>query len=432
MMGSVRVGTNAGSVRSVLIALAWAAALIRYGAHAMSGMEGEERGAVERRGTHFVVQGRPFLVHGFNTYWLMVFAADPATRCKVSDVFKDAAAAGLTVCRTWAFNDGGWRALQISPFVYDEEVFKGLDFVVSEARTHGMRLMLSLCNNWEDYGGKAQYVRWGKEAGVDLSGDDDFFSDPTVKSYYKAFVKTVITRVNTITNVAYKDDPTIMAWELINEPRCPSDPSGDTLQAWFEEMAAYVKSIDPTHLLEIGVEGFYGPSTPERLQLNPNTCAGDAGTDFIRNHRVAGVDFASVHVYSDTWLPDPDSNAHLQFVRAWMHQHMDDAEKLLGMPVVFGEFGVSVKDERFESRFRETFMETVYDTLLSSRMRRDVGGGCLVWQLFPEGTEHMDDGYAVVLADSPSTLDMLSQHSRNLQTHHSKGSCGSSEPHEEL
>ncbi|RWW66598.1 hypothetical protein BHE74_00026023 [Ensete ventricosum] len=387
MMAGVGAGTNAASVRSVLIALAWTAALSRCGAHAMSGMEDEAWGAVERRGTHFVVRGRPFLVHGFNTYWLMVFAADPATRCKVSDVFKDAADAGLTVCRTWAFNDGGWRALQISPCVYDEEVFKGLDFVVSEARTHGMRLMLSLCNNWEDYGGKAQYVRWGKEAGLDLSGDDDFFSDPTVKGYYKAFVKvkhkTVITRVNTFTNVAYKDDPTIMAWELINEPRCPSDPSGDTLQAWFEEMAAYVKSIDPMHLLEIGVE-------------------------------------------------DPDSDAHLQFVRDWMHQHMDDAEKLLGMPVVFGEFGASVKDERFDSGFRETFMETVYNTLLSSRTRRDVGGGCLVWQLFPEGTEHMDDGYAVVLAESPSTLQMLSQHSRNLQTHHSKGSCRSSEPREEL
>ncbi|RZR71765.1 hypothetical protein BHM03_00007143 [Ensete ventricosum] len=346
MMAGVGAGTNAASVRSVLIALAWTAALSRCGAHAMSGMEDEAWGAVERRGTHFVVRGRPFLVHGFNTYWLMVFAADPATRCKVSDVFKDAADAGLTVCRTWAFNDGGWRALQISPFVYDEEVFKGLDFVVNEARTHGMRLMLSLCNNWEDYGGKAQYVRWGKEAGLDLSGDDDFFSDPTVKGYYKAFVK-----------VKHK--------------------------AWFEEMAAYVKSIDPMHLLEIGVE-------------------------------------------------DPDSDAHLQFVRDWMHQHMDDAEKLLGMPVVFGEFGASVKDERFDSGFRETFMETVYNTLLSSRTRRDVGGGCLVWQLFPEGTEHMDDGYAVVLAESPSTLQMLSQHSRNLQTHHSKGSCGSSEPREEL
>jgi endo-1,4-beta-mannosidase len=61
--------------------------------------------------------------------------------------------------------------------------------VISEARSHKIRLILSLCNNWEDYGGKAQYVRWGKEAGLDLTSDDDFFSDPTIKSYYKAFVK---------------------------------------------------------------------------------------------------------------------------------------------------------------------------------------------------------------------------------------------------
>jgi mannan endo-1,4-beta-mannosidase len=66
---------------------------------------------------------------------------------------------------------------------------QALDFVVSEARRHKMRLILALCNNWNDYGGKAQYVSWGKEAGLDLTSDDDFFSDPTLKSYYKAFVE---------------------------------------------------------------------------------------------------------------------------------------------------------------------------------------------------------------------------------------------------
>jgi hypothetical protein len=46
---------------------------------------------------------------------------------------------------------------------------------------------------------------------------------------YKNFLTALVTRVNTITGVAYRDDPTIFAWELINEPRVPSDPSSNVL-----------------------------------------------------------------------------------------------------------------------------------------------------------------------------------------------------------
>lgn len=31
---------------------------------------------------------------------------------------------GMTVCRTWAFSDGGPNALQISPGLFDERVFQ--------------------------------------------------------------------------------------------------------------------------------------------------------------------------------------------------------------------------------------------------------------------------------------------------------------------
>ncbi|KAF5948018.1 hypothetical protein HYC85_013975 [Camellia sinensis] len=95
----------------------------------------------------------------------MVFGADQSTRGKVSEVSQQASSVGLTGCRTWAFNDGQWRALQISPSVYDENVFK------------------------DAFGGKAQYVKWGKVAGLNLTSDDDFFTHPTLKTYYKAHVK---------------------------------------------------------------------------------------------------------------------------------------------------------------------------------------------------------------------------------------------------
>ena len=81
---------------------------------------------VQKKGNQFMLDGQPFYVNGFNTYWLMIFAVDESTRPKVSDVFQEASSVGLSVCRTWAFNDGQWRALQKSPNVYDEQVFKVL------------------------------------------------------------------------------------------------------------------------------------------------------------------------------------------------------------------------------------------------------------------------------------------------------------------
>lgn len=92
--------------------------------------------------------------------------------------------------------------------------------------------------------------------------------------------------------------------------------------------------------MEIGVEGFYGLSTPELLLVNPDAFSGYAGTDFIRNHQALGIDLASIHIYSDTWLPHSIDENHLQFVNTWMQQHIDDAASLLGMPILIGEFGV--------------------------------------------------------------------------------------------
>lgn len=63
-------------------------------------------------------------------------------------------------------------------------------------------------------------------------------------------------------------------------------------------MAYYVKSIDTNHLVEAGLEGFYGQTSPQRNNLNTNL---NVGTDFIANNRVPAIDFATTHVYPDQW-----------------------------------------------------------------------------------------------------------------------------------
>lgn len=103
-----------------------------------------------------------------------------------------------------------------------------------------------------------------------------------------------------------------------------------------------------------------------------------------------------------------------------MENHVDDSENLLGMPVVFGEFGVSTKNGKHNVTFRDAFIGTVYKTLLNSTRRGGSGGGSLLWQLFPEGTEYMDDGYAVVLTKSPTTASIISLQSRRLQIFNSR------------
>lgn len=50
-------------------------------------------------------------------------------------------------------------------------------------------------------------------------------------------------------------------WNLINEPRCYQ--CGATQAGWVREMAAYVKALDPNHLLTVGEEGFYAGGQPQ-------------------------------------------------------------------------------------------------------------------------------------------------------------------------
>ncbi|KAF8730285.1 hypothetical protein HU200_017269 [Digitaria exilis] len=263
------------SKRVILSSLAMVAAAAFVQTGHVAGEDGRSSAFARANGTRFTLAGRPFYSNGFNAYWLMYMASDPAAdRSKATAALEEAARLGATL---------------------------GLDYVIAEAKKDGVHLILSLVNNWDAYGGKKQYVQWARDEGHYLNSDDDFFTSSVTKGFYKNHVKAVLTRVNKLTGVAYRDEPTIFAWELMNEPRCQSDLAGKTLQAWITEMAGYVKSLDPNHMVEIGLEGFYGESTPNRTrQFNPGSYT--VGTDFISNNLVPDIDFATIHSYPDQWL----------------------------------------------------------------------------------------------------------------------------------
>ncbi|CAA0843403.1 Mannan endo-1-4-beta-mannosidase 7 [Striga hermonthica] len=355
-----------------------------------------------------MLNGSPFYANGFNAYWLMYVASDPSQRDKITFAFQEAANYGLLIARAWAFGDGGYSPLQYSPGYYNEHMFLGLDFVISEAGRYGIKLILSLVNNYEDSGGKRQYVKWARDQGHDIVSDDEFFTNTVVKEYYKNHIKTVLTRQNNITGIAYKDDPTIMAWELMNEPRCPTDPSATIIQAWIEEMASYLKSIDPQHLLEAGLEGFYRkPEEQQNLNFK-------IGTDFITNNQIPDIDFATLHSYPDQWLNGQTDEDQLSFLKDWLDKHIQDTQTILQKPLLIAEFGKSSKDTEYTTKKRDELFSTVYTSIYSSARDGGVAAGALFWQLLTENMDSFRDGYEIVFTESPSTARLIAEQCQKL------------------
>lgn len=100
----------------------------------------------------------------------------------------------------------------------------------------GIRLVLALVNNWPDYGGMAQYVKWLPGLPDDSYGagvnHDDFAPLAPYRTVTARILKYVIRWPNRYTGLRYNVDPAIMTFELANESRSRSDKSGRILMAW--------------------------------------------------------------------------------------------------------------------------------------------------------------------------------------------------------
>jgi len=220
---------------------------------------------VAASGKTFQLGNAPFVFAGWNQWEVLEAASDAPAPFRhlplpgkehIVRQMNEAVSVGLKVMRMWAHTITDGHALQPTPGVFDEQILRGLDFVLHEAGKRGLKIILAIADNWYPVGGVDNYVKWSPTA----TKHKDFFTDETAISLFLDTHKFLANRVNTLTGIAYKNDPTIMAWNLANEARCQGCAS-DVMQSWIERTCASFKQNDPNHLVGIGTEGFYGPDS---------------------------------------------------------------------------------------------------------------------------------------------------------------------------
>jgi mannan endo-1,4-beta-mannosidase len=242
------------------------------------------------------------------------------------------------------------------------------------------------------------YVKWAHAAGEQgpngeqLRRREDFFTSNMCRTWFKQFVSMMLSRTNTVTQTSYRDDASIFAWELINEPRVMGDGSGDTLQEWIEDMSAFAKGLDEKHLLTMGSEGFYGSwsADSQRKDENPVNWAETMGGDFTRNFQTRSLDFACIHIWVDLWLCC-DEVCKLKFAERWIARHLEASRDGFDKPVLLEEFGKWKPLDFRDAFFRKTFQVSLPpNSPVSSH-----AGGSLFWHMDPTKYPYNEDGFSV-------------------------------------
>ena len=243
---------------------------------------------------------------------------------------------GATVVRAWAFNDDPAKAdtgIQRAPGVYAERGLHGLDVMIDRARAHGLKLLLPLVNYWNAYGGARQWLLWHGVSDA-REGDVRFFTDGRVRDQYAAHVERIVGR--------FAGEPTVLGWELMNEPRGRGLPPG-ALADWVRFAARVVKRVSPGHLVCVGDEG--EESSPEGYDLafwrsvgGAHLFSPDNGSSFRDYLACPDVDLASCHFYPQKY--GIRRGAEREAGVAWIEEHARLAARA-GKPLVVGEFGIA-------------------------------------------------------------------------------------------
>lgn len=302
----------------------------------------------------FTVNDNKYDFIGVNSYDLIFRPPN-----EVASTLSSAKDNGFNVVRFWVFGEGDKNLIQPKPGEYNELLLDNLDFVLATAKKLDMKVIITLSNYWKDYGGVRQYLKWVDLPYEKSSDLDRFFSDERSITLYKNYIKIIIERKNTINQENYKDDPTILSWELMNEPRSSSIKTSNMVIEWINEMSNYIRSLDNYHIVTTGHEGYF-----DDLRINPY----NTGPSINQINNLNSIDVLTGHYYMGNYRSDK-TNVEFEILNLW-GGYANKAIKAFFVE----EIGFSKKQEENEGADRYD----LYNNLLKSAKRNDLQG-IILW-----------------------------------------------------
>jgi len=378
----------------------------------------------------FLLAGKPYYFAGANFWQGMNLGVDGASgdRARLLRELDRMRGLGLNNLRVMASSEGPnsepYRtvpALMTAPGEYDGSVLDGLDFLLAEMGRRGMRAVMVLNNFWQWSGGMAQYVSWHEKTPIPYPGDYEkfitysakFYTYPECQDWFRGHIAMLIGRTNPYTGVKYRDDPAVFSWELGNEPRRYP-------RSWIEDTAAYIKSLDPNHMVTTGSEG----APP-----------GEPSQDFVETHSAPSIDYVTIHIWPQNWgWYDPKRPATYTAAEplaiAYFQKHAKEAAAM-GKPLVLEEFGLAREwlplknnlDPASPTTNKDLYYTALYKLVMDSIAAGGPAMGDNFWAWAGEARPGMSwvgdpphepaGWYSVYDADA-STLAVIAEHAKKM------------------
>lgn len=275
-------------------------------------------------------------------------------------------------------------SLQVAPGVYNDTILAGLDYFMNELRERDMTAVLYLNNSWEWSGGYSVYLQWSGHGDVVVPAVDgwpaymeyvkQFPQSDSAKALFANHVNYIVSRTNRYNQIKYVDDPTIMSWQIGNEPRAFSDENKEPFARWMADVAAQIKSLDPNHMVSSGSEGSWG-------------CEMDMSL-FEKIHADPNINYLNIHIWPYNWSwVKADSLTELlprakENTKKYIDDHMVIARKY-SKPIVLEEFGFPRDGFSFSKEApttaRDEYYRYVFDLIRQDRESGGLFAGCNFW-----------------------------------------------------